>query len=420
MGMLSAIGLPSELPIFGKSKSIDDIARAMAADNVLSAPTAFSIQETTGRRRLVRLTARCLPFRPVDLTARQRMKIEYYPGSTEAVAQVFGPHHTDLTVKGILLARYMNPDGPSGGGGFDYEEPGSKTQHILTPEHGRKILLDMCRSGQEVVVKWGRENFETVQRGLIEAVRFPEHRPQRIEWEIHFEWIADSELKPQEKFPAPKPKAKSLLDSLQDMLDAAKEVLDETKGAYKDYITQPVAKLAAMVQQVDDLLDEVAIIAALPAQTAKSILLTAQQVKQDVWDIQASALALRAQYAAVADEWAATGDSIDFLPWTSTQGKPAGEQSSAATQAKLAVQQKSLTQGQHKLLATAQQVSDAAAQYIVSDYLDVYMVKDGDTLRKVSILYYGTQDHWQDVAECNDLAGDDLSVGMFLVIPAVA
>ena len=52
--------------------------------------------------------------------------------------------------------------------------------------------------------------------------------------------------------------------------------------------------------------------------------------------------------------------------------------------------------------------------------LDVYPVKEGDSLRSVSANYYnGNPDNWLAIAAANDLKADDLAGVKFLIIPVV-
>jgi nucleoid-associated protein YgaU len=60
--------------------------------------------------------------------------------------------------------------------------------------------------------------------------------------------------------------------------------------------------------------------------------------------------------------------------------------------------------------------TNALAQ-VEPDVLDLYLVKQGDTLRRISTKYFQTPDRWGDIADFNGLPTDSLSVGMVLQIP---
>ena len=50
--------------------------------------------------------------------------------------------------------------------------------------------------------------------------------------------------------------------------------------------------------------------------------------------------------------------------------------------------------------------------------LAVFQARDGDDLRKVSRIYYGTPDDWQSLMLYNGLDDDELSAGQIIIVPA--
>jgi nucleoid-associated protein YgaU len=397
------------LSILNRSQAVDDLA---AAPDALATPTSFVIRETTGRKRTVTMSGRCLPFRPVPLSTQQRSKITYYPGATEATAQVFGPHHTDLEVTGLLLTRYMASDVC-----FFLEEPGSAGEIVDTAERAREVLNDLCRSGQEVVVSWGQEPFGVIQRGLVRSVKFPEESPYRIAWEMAFDWIADTELHVAPLLPAAdQPAGEGLLDQIDSAINTAQSVLTDLQDAYREYVVQTMRRIDTTRSKVAGLVAQAADLAAKPAQAASNALLMAQSVKQDLVDTQTAAIQTAGAYTTIARIWQATGHNLAFTPWTATRDRPgddSGEQTISAVQAA------EMDRSRRAMRWQAYVVETQARASMTNPIRDVYVVVAGDTLRRISTRYYGTPDRWQDLADYNGISTDELTAGMVVLIPEV-
>jgi len=412
------------LDIFNRSQAMDKLA---SQPDALAVPTSFSIREVTGRQREIVLTGRCLPFRPVVDSTKQRMKVEYYPGATEAVAQVFGPNHTDQSISGIFLTRYMNDEAhfvySEIGQGFSFQghnasiANASTVATVRTAEHAKKILQDVCKAGQEVIVTWGVEPYTNVNRGLVRGCTFKTHQAQRIEWEVEFEWVADSEATVLKiPFPTPEPDPKSLYDKLSDFIDKVQEGINDLGDAYNEYVVQNLRKLNTTLDRVNNLVQAGVGLAAKPAQFARDVLVTCQNVKQDIVDTQNTMLDIAAQYRNVGTEWKALAGGMSFMPWSSTAEKP---DDSADEQTRAALLSMEVDRLLNESLWQANVLSVYAESLIVPTVIDIYTAKTGDTLRKVSMKYYGTPNRWQDIADYNGITSDNLAAGDVVIIPAV-
>jgi len=404
------------LDIFNRSQAMDKLASQPSA---LAVPTSFSIRELTGKCREVLLTGWCLPFRPVTDSMKQRMKVEYYPGATEAVAQVFGPNHTDQTVAGVFLTRYMADEDCflyHEGKSFDITRGGTAPSRVDTAERARDILKSICKAGQEVVVNWGVDPFTSQSRGLVRAANFKIHQAQRIEWEIEFEWVADGLASLTPDLPKLPPDPKSLYDKLNDFINKVQEGINDLGDAYNEYVVQNLRKLNTTLDRVNNLVQSGIGLAGKPAQFAKDVAVTCQNVKQDIVDTQSSMLNVAAQYVAVATEWQALAGGMSFMPWSSTAEKP---DDSVDAQTKAVTTSLEASRLLNEALWQAHLISNYAIGQITPAVLDIYTAKTGDTLRKVSFVYYQTPNRWQDIADYNGITSDNLDAGDVLIIPAV-
>lgn len=404
------------LDIFNRSQAMDKLA---LQPDALAVPTSFSIRELTGKCREVVLTGWCLPFRPVADSTKQRMKVEYYPGATEAVAQVFGPHHTDQTIGGVFLTRYMANEDHflyHEGSNFNTAKGGSAPSRVDNAERAKDILKAICKAGQEVVVNWGVEPFTAENRGLVRACNFKIHQAQRIEWEVEFEWVADGLASMTPELPAPTPDPKSLYDKLSDLIEMAQEGLNDLGDAYNEYVVQNLRKLNTTLDRVNNLVKSVAELQGKPAQFARDVLVTCQNVKQDIVDTQNAMLDFCAHYTSVGTEWKALAGGMSFMPWSSTAEKP---DDSADEQTRAALLSMEVDRLLNESLWQANVLSVYAKSLIVPTVIDIYTAKTGDTLRKVSMVYYGTPNRWQDIADYNGITSDNLVAGDVVIIPAV-
>lgn len=399
------------LPVVGRSRAIDELARE---PDRLAEPYTFVIREVTGLKRTITLTSWCLPTRPVPLTQRQRMKITYYPGATEATAQVFGPHHTDGIFKGVFLARYM---GEEGARCFVLTSDG-REEVVLTPERARAIFTDICRSGQELIVEWGVGDYRVIQRGICRAVTFHEHAPQRIEWEAEFEWIADTEQRARLSLPPVPPDERGLLDRLRDLRDAVLAVEEDLSEAYAEYIDSTIRQIDSLIRDVEGIGLKALELAGKPAHMARAIAQVAANVLQAVVDIQAGAIGLVASYREAGRAFASLGHgNLAFLPLSSSAGGKAFVDHSAGAQADAAAKSAALHAAVRKARYEAVEIRERAKAWIEPDYIALHEVCDGESLRRIAVRYYGTADRWQDIANANDLTSDILTAGMVLLIP---
>lgn len=394
------------LPVFNQSQAIDQL---VSAPDLKAIPTWFTITEQSGLGRVVRLMGRCLPHRPVRQGIKQRHKVEYYPGASQATLQVFGPDHTGLTVQGDLNTRYMADED------FFLHGNDAGMERVKTAEHARAILNDLCRSGQEVRVVWGQGDFGMIQRGIISAVTFEEDRAQDMGWELEFVWYADSDILPQVAVPPPSsPKTKELMEKFDALMDKVSETMSEAEGGYREYVTQSINRLSATQARVLDMVDRAFALANAPAQSLKSAAAVAGNAKQGAVDAQASALALAAQYADAAAAWQGLGSQAAFLPLGATRDDPRDGMDRQTTSALAALE---VDRAARQMRYAAQLLAEQSAQQADADILGVYFVRAGDSLRRVSTQYHGKPSHWQDIAEANGLTTDSLTPGMVLVIP---
>lgn len=404
------------LDLFNRSQAMDALANE---PDKLSTPSAFSIREVTGYKREIQLTGWCLPFRPAKDSTKQRMKVEYYPGATEAVVQVFGPDHTDMTIQGAFITRYMQAEDSflyHEGTNFNVTKGGTEPTRVDSAERAKELMTDLCKGGQEVVVTWGDLPFGTTARGFIRGVSFNEHNPQRIEWEVEFVWVSDKEYAITPSIPTPDPDPQSLYDKVNDFLNTVQEAVNDLGDAYNEYVVQNIRKINTTLEKVNGLVSSAYTLLGKPGQFARDVMVTAQNVKQDIVDTQAAILGFMSQYTTLKDEWNELATGMSFMPWASTGDRPSDSADEQTSATKSAIE---ISQAAKDAAWEADVIAKAARKMVEPNIIDIYTAKTGDTLRRVSQAYYGTPSKWQDLADYNGISNDRLDPGDVVIIPVV-
>jgi LysM repeat protein len=400
------------LGIWDRNQKIDELAEK---PDQLALPTQFTIEELGGQKRIISMTGWALPLRPVEMTTAQRLMVEYYPGATEAVAQVFGPDFTGQTFKGVWVARYL---GDIKHPIMEIKKPGEGKTYILYPEQARAEFQSLCKEGQELIVSWGQDVDSTQQRGFLKHVKFIEHNPTRIEWELEFIWVSDTRLKPKEpKFPEATPKPKNIFDKINDLLNTLQQIMNDASDAYRDYVDTYIRQFNTLLSRVGDLVNQTLSFAALPTEVAKNIIQVCQNCRQLVEDIETQSIITAKFYQQLGEigEYTFTGGQ-SWLGWSATQDRSS---QSASAQAETALIYSQLQEQKNDLIAETKKQEEQARKFLQQTYLDVYVVHEGDTLRKIAAKYYGDAGLWQSIAEANDLKGDIIEAGMILLIPKI-
>lgn len=397
------------LPIVGRSKAMDDMAKKFAASAV---STTVTITELTGEKRKIEVTARCLPFAPVEHGLTQRHRKVTYPGATEATLQVFGPDVPDLRLNGRWATRYMDQERL-----FLLTVKGA-VEHVRHAERARVVFTDVCRQGQQVEVAWGSGDYDVVLRGLVARVGFTEQAPQSIGWELILVSVADSRYTQRPPVAVKQaPKTKSLYQDVEGLINEINNVVKDLNAAYREYVLGTLGKVNKVLGQLGDLAKAGIGIAALPAQAARSALVVVGNVRQTLVDVENEVMGLVCQYEAVAAD--ARQVFTSRMAWTGLgSGISHADDSAMAARRELAMM--NLLRQVRAVRYGVDQYSRQMATYLMPAYRGIHFVKAGETLRSVATLHYGRADQWIQIADANALRSDELHVGMVLLLPEVA
>lgn len=373
--------------------------------------SAFVVEELTGPKRTVTMTGWCLPVRPVSTETKQRISKHYYPGATVATVQVLGPEHGETDVRGTLRTRYMSS------GTYMTLTTGGTTEIIQTASYARKVLTDILKAGQPLRVRWSRQDgseLGVTQYGFATSVKFNEHRAEVIEWEVEFAWTADGELIPQTQVVPLVLSPRNLLDSIRSLIEALNAAMDSVDEMYRTLVTDNIRAFNALLADVGGLVERVLDLAGRPADTAKDTLTTCGNVRQTILDVQTRTVAFAARYEtgpAFAREVPA---GVSWIPLRSGRDP---SRDSPAWETRVAEREQAVSSALRKVQRELNRLEISAARSLTPSARTVYRVRQGDTLRKLAMRFYGTQDRWTTLAKANGLERDDLTPGMALTIP---
>lgn len=376
----------------------------------------FTIEETTGERRKITLIGRALPYRPFSLEGEQRVEIEYPSGSPEGTAQVFGPTEGDCTIKGYWKDKFLDSPGTT------FKLDGAA---VLTAIEAVKTMDSFRVRGQRVRVSWG----PVARFGHIKMFGQEWHNIHDVEWSLKFGWTARADS----AFTASLPVA----DGLGSSASAFRRLLDDLRRAvrtplglaaeYSDLVNSHLDAMGALANEMDDLANAYAQTATSPLQTLNRIdsalsrfadlggtlsdrLGAAmppalfQGLLQRFTGSSAGAAALAAE-AAEREAWIAA-DRYELAAEASSAHRLLLAQTLQQEAARAA--KKARNEGTLRARMATARPGDIRAQHIA---------REGEDLRDVSALYYGTPSHWQALMLYNGLPSSDLEVGQDVLIP---
>lgn len=382
----------------------------MASD----APT-FTIEETTGPRRTITLVGRALPYRPLKLDGEQRVEVEYPSGSPEGVAQVFGPTEGDCTVAGFWKDKYLGSPGTA------FKLDGAPVTACVAAIEA----MDSFRvQGQRVRVAWG----PIVRFGHVKKFEQTWHNTHDVEWSVTFVWTSKSDYVQQSSLPIGDGLGSSA-SAFRRLVDGARRALQTPlalAAEYSDLVNSNLDRIGAFANELDDLSNAYARAAASPLQSlnrAESALLSIANIGGTVSDRMASSMpntlvaGLTRRFSGGSGEAALEGeareraamvfaDELEAAAFVDTFNRLVRAQT--IQQEELRQMRKLRNEAVMRARMQTARPGDIQAQHIA---------REGEDLRDVSSIYYGTPGRWQALMLYNGLESSDLVPGQGVLIP---
>lgn len=366
----------------------------MATANTAGFPpaTAFTIHETTGLQRTLRLAERALPYQGVAFPVSTRADIQWFPGSPTATIQMLGPQEGETSVNGMWKQRFL-----SGVGG---QSPatliGAQGVTLLeTPFDIAQAVRDFVRQGQLLEVTWDR----FVRVGIIKEFTPRAIRPQDYEWEITFSWTGDSANPPPNATAASNPSLSDVWGDLTVKTAVVKADFDDplvqefTLLDVQQAIKSALTDMDNANAQLQTAIDNLTVGVATPFAATRH--------------------AVSACFS-LADT-AIVGASL-FQRAMTVQTAPLAVPDFGADLAYLVACRRGVT-ACRALDRAAVENAYALGQTTNNTTPEIYIAREGDDLRDVSRAVYGTIAQWQTLMVYNQLSTSELTAGQRITCP---
>ena len=402
---------------------------------------AFTIQEVGGRR--IVLSGRALPYRPLKFQGTQQLEQTWYPGYDRATVQVLGPHEENTTINGMWKDRFLAASAVGVFGGVpSLQQPPITVDQIAVTDVADVVTLfdDLRRSGTRLVVGWST----VLREGYLRSFSHTWTTEHDCEWEMEFLWASNesatvsitSEQNPiaiavlprtiegaraagllAEGFIAQAPNRGVLIPSwfqaIQVNIGAVSASINDV-FSQASTIGQPVAQTSRQISAlIGTTITESLALINEASSTGLDVLGVANSVGSTLGSFGSVPTLLAQQWSQVVQ-----GAGVTMASLGSTDPDPTSILSSVFYQSEA----QRIARAQVRRLQELQSEINASLQPVPDTF---YVTRDGDNLRGISTLFYGTPDRWTEIQEKNKelLAGyndsSNVPAGIVLAIPGV-
>jgi len=360
----------------------------------------LEIREVNGLRRRLVLAGRALPKKDqgMEFAVSQRVKTEFYPGNPIGTQQKSGPTYPALTLSGSWSDRWIGAvtaDGEIVAPGATAELDGFQVASMLD-------LIAACESfvecGADVELRWGRY----LRVGTWKDFKATLKTERDCEWSATFEWASAGQQDTPAVIVIP-----DITDNVANWKNKAADIRTKADPGALQIATETMQGVKnavdGMVQAIEDYGDAA-------TQFTQQVVSLADSTRSAVGALQriqgygtnlVRTLALQTDRGLVASGSRAlssvgVGEAVSVSLWVH-------ELSAAATVAR----------GE-----AAQQQRDIARR-LDRRLRDIYVARDGEDLRAVSLAEYGTIDEWRRLLAFNGLASSELVAGQVVLVPEI-
>lgn len=328
------------------------------------------------------LRGNMMPEVPFTWGGSQRIKKEYYPGNPEPTTHVLGSQEDDLVIKGHLKAKHFRDASLYGA-----------VEAIQRQIDAVRLRGNLCRIW---LGEWQRYAF-------LEKVKFDMKKLSSIEYELTFS-VVGFRIPTNNKF---NQKNKTLPIDVNNELIAAAVAFQaaysstptEMPKSISDLLNEAISDVATAINLVTNFVDTV-------ITTAEDVVASANRAIGLVKNAKSKLSVFKRRIGGITHSFASLSNSASsaakFKDTYNSSGHLMRAMSGTVTLA--------------QLLARLQKQFEALAKTVP---LARYLVKQGDTLQRISIKFYNTADNWKAIYDHNKLSSTQLVVGKVLEIPRV-
>lgn len=373
-GLLGLVGISGPKKVAAPSFIQNDFAGGLEIVEIVNGQERYE--------DAIVLVGAFMPHVPFEYGGTQQIVKDYYPGSSEPAIQVLGPRETETTIKGCLKTKKFKS--------ADLREAAIEYQELIDAMRIRGNLVKITLGG------WRRY-------GFIEETKFSLKKLTEIDYEIkllivgfnppknamftdldndpiapnkNLTALALDALENQSQIPSSMPK--SLIDDLNGIISGVAEVVSKVTG-FVDSIVDDVEQVQKTANRAIGMI-----------RYARSYIAKTSRNLSLIW------LNLKNTPAIFGQEAKQTADlvkNLNFVSRVRSSNYSLADQL-AALQARFAAIAKTVPMYRHRIV-------------------------DGETLQKISMRYYNTADHWNEIYKHNKLTSTKLSAGAVLEIPRI-
>lgn len=340
------------------------------------------IEEIGGARRQITLVDRGLPFRGgPSWGASTRHNKEEYAGSSVATIQILGRSEMPAQWDGMWSDRFIANSVKVSG-----------FPEIETAEHLVRAMEALRDSGGELRVQWGTY----VRRGIIESFEpTPFWSERDVKWSMEWTWTSRDDLDTPARATVDTPpdssRLRQLLNSVDDML--AFEPTDVVRN-YDATVRGAMREVRDRATRVFEITRQGQMSALSPVTLSQALETEARGLGREIGDLVSDLTETPFRDASVSDTVLAR---LGISVWQQSMGSRLGSLRGQV------IRQQRATQAQAR--------PEAAT---------IVQLREGQTLRDLAWLYYGSSDAWQRIAEVNGLATSTAPSGTYITVPPLS
>lgn len=366
----------------------------------------YTITELTGQQRTIRLVGRALPYRPIRFSEEQRAEVDWPAGVPEGVITTTGSKRNPTTVNGKWKDKYL---GATADNAFSNPlQPATVDSAAVTSAKELvAVFISVCAEGQLVEVQWAH----LIRRGILSTFDHEWDNVHDVAWSCTFTWNSDgSKLGPAafEQSTTSADAASKFQKQRDDLVKAVGSSDKRASGQPFDLPFSPsfVLTLFNLVETVSTSVDQAMNVSAGLAQQSTSPEEAARRTT-------AVANGLIAQTTDIIDR-------LDAQPArTQVVGLAPSSRPGLVAVSTIAIEAYSRdVRSKAKIIRdTAIEVAATLGVSLSPALLATYRPRNGEDLRDVSRIFYGTSFEWQRLLQFNILDSSLCTAGQTILVP---
>lgn len=322
-----------------------------------------------------------MPFQPLTFGGKQQISKEYYAGNPEPTTQILGSRENDITIKGRLKLKNI----------------GDESLREAAIEY-QKAIDAMRIRGNLVRIKL-RDWF---RYGFIEEASFDLKQKTDIDYSITFSIVGQTEPKnsmflsgadenPSNPNRQLISQAATLLAASQNYPTSMPQTISDLLNSYISDVADGINLVTGFVDGILDDAEKLNASANRALGLIKNVRATISSTNRRIGQISMAAASLGANFATEAQKTAATISNANHIHKVQTNNI--------------------------NLLFLLIDLQAKFRNMVQAVPYRRHLTRQGDTLQKISMLYYNTADRWIEILTHNKLSTTNLTNGQILEIP---